>query len=64
MKNRESLKPDWNMCYLKLSFGLVPGAGARTFRAKTMRQLLFHGLGGPTKMRSAECGMQNKKARI
>ena len=26
----------------------MPGPGARTFRAKTMRQLPFHGPGGPT----------------
>ena len=29
-------------------FDRVPGPGARTFHAKTMRRLSFHGPGGPT----------------
>jgi hypothetical protein len=44
-----------------MAFGRMPGPGARTFCAKTMRRLSFQGPGGLPKcgMQNAECGMEN-----
>jgi hypothetical protein len=46
-----------------VALDLVPGPGARSFRAKTMRQLPFHGPGGPSKLRIVDCGMRIEKQR-
>jgi hypothetical protein len=39
----------------------VLGLGARTFWAKIMRRLPFHGPGGPPKLRNVDCGMRIEK---
>ena len=46
-----------------MAVGRVPGPGARTFCAKTMRRLPLHGRGGQLKcgMQSAECEMAKRK---
>jgi len=48
MKNREPLKADWIGPHLMVVLSWVPGPGARSFWAKIMRWLPFHGPGGPT----------------
>jgi hypothetical protein len=48
MKNSEPLKADEKGRHRKMASGRMPGPGARTFWAKTMSRLPFHGRGGPT----------------
>jgi len=48
LKNREPLQTDSTGGHLRVAFDQVPGPGARTFCAKTMRRLPFPGPGGPT----------------
>jgi hypothetical protein len=61
LKNRKPLKADSTEGHLKVAFEGVPGPGARTFCAKTMRHLLFHGPGGPPEFQNADCGMRIEK---
>jgi hypothetical protein len=62
MKNREPRKADSTGGHLKVAFDRVPGPGARTFCAKIMRRLPFHGPGGHPNcgMSIAECGLKKK----
>jgi hypothetical protein len=61
MKNGDPLKADWNGRRLKGAFDCLPGPWARTFWAKIMRQLSFHGSGGPKELRIVDCGMRIEK---